>query len=68
METIDPVLWHDWHPVAASAGLAIGTMQPVRLLEQELVIWRSSDGAVQAWDDRCPHRGARLSLGWVKDD
>jgi len=68
METIDPVLWNDWHPVAASAGLVIGAMQPVRLLEHELVIWRSGDGAVQAWDDRCPHRGARLSLGWVKDD
>ncbi len=68
MENIDPVLWNDWHPVAASAGLAIGAMQPVRLLEQELVIWRSGDGVVQAWDDRCPHRGARLSLGWVKDD
>ena len=68
MAPIDPVLWDDWHPVTASAGLATGAMQPVRLLEQELIVWRGSDGAVHAWDDRCPHRGARLSLGRVARD
>jgi phenylpropionate dioxygenase-like ring-hydroxylating dioxygenase large terminal subunit len=65
---IDPVVFHDWHPVAAAAALTAGVIQPVRLLEHELIIWRSADGAVHAWDDRCPHRGARLSLGHVTDD
>jgi phenylpropionate dioxygenase-like ring-hydroxylating dioxygenase large terminal subunit len=37
---------------------------PVRLMGRDLVLWRSGD-AVQAFDDRCPHRGARLSLGRV---
>ncbi|GAB3769123.1 aromatic ring-hydroxylating dioxygenase subunit alpha [Ramlibacter monticola] len=53
-----------WHPVA-SAG-ALGTA-PVaaRLLGEDLVLWRDAQGAVHAWPDRCPHRGARLSLGRI---
>jgi nitrite reductase/ring-hydroxylating ferredoxin subunit len=29
----------------------------------ELVIWRDDDGSVNAWDNRCPHRGVRLAIG-----
>lgn len=67
-ESIDPVLFNDWHPVADAATLPIGSMRPVTLLEHELIVWRSADGTVHAWDDRCPHRGARLSLGRVEND
>jgi phenylpropionate dioxygenase-like ring-hydroxylating dioxygenase large terminal subunit len=38
------------------------------LLESPLVIWRGADGVVHAFADRCPHRGARLSLGRVVGD
>lgn len=55
-----------WHPVAASADVA-DAPQGVTLLEQPLVLWRDAHGAVQAMPDRCPHRGARLSLGRVCD-
>ena len=53
-----------WHPVALSEAVAA---QPLaaELLQQPLVLWRDSTGAVQAWADQCPHRGARLSLGRV---
>ena len=33
------------------------------LLGQELAIWRSDDGIVNAWENRCPHRGVRLTVG-----
>ncbi|MFX8289620.1 Rieske 2Fe-2S domain-containing protein, partial [Acinetobacter baumannii] len=36
----------------------------VRLLGQDLVLWRHSGRAVE-WLDLCIHRGARLSLGRV---
>jgi phenylpropionate dioxygenase-like ring-hydroxylating dioxygenase large terminal subunit len=39
----------------------------VQLLDQALVLWRDAAGTVQAWTDRCPHRGAALSLGCVRD-
>lgn len=28
-----------------------------------LVVWRADDGTLNVWEDRCPHRGVRLSLG-----
>ena len=37
-------------------------IEPVRVLGQDLVLWRTSDG-VHAWKDLCVHRGAKLSLG-----
>jgi phenylpropionate dioxygenase-like ring-hydroxylating dioxygenase large terminal subunit len=51
-----------WHPVAACDDIA---QQPraARLLGEDLVLWRDAQGAVHAWPDRCPHRGAKLSLG-----
>jgi phenylpropionate dioxygenase-like ring-hydroxylating dioxygenase large terminal subunit len=64
----DPVLRDDWHPVAASARLPGGALVPVRLLDRELVLWRSSEGQAHAWQDRCPHRGTRLSIGRVEAD
>ncbi|WP_281662962.1 Rieske 2Fe-2S domain-containing protein [Paraburkholderia fungorum] len=33
------------------------------LLGRELVVWRAGDGTFNVWENRCPHRGVRLSLG-----
>jgi len=33
------------------------------LLGQEIALWRADDGGVNAWENRCPHRGVRLSIG-----
>jgi len=52
-----------WHPVVASRALRDGPLA-VSLLDQPLVLWRDHT-VVHAWADRCPHRGARLSLGRV---
>lgn len=64
----DAVLLDDWHPVGIAAHLGVGSMMPAQLLDRPLVIWRERDGQAHAWDDRCPHRGMRLSMGTVKDD
>ena len=61
-----PVEHRHWHPVAL-AGLVGTAPLAVQLLDQALVLWRDGAGAVQAWADRCPHRGAQLSLGCVRD-
>lgn len=53
-----------WHPVAGAAEVT-GEPLAALLLEQPLVLWRDASGAIQAWADQCPHRGARLSLGRV---
>ncbi|MDB5933587.1 MAG: Phenylpropionate dioxygenase, large terminal subunit [Massilia sp.] len=64
----DPVLWNDWHPVAIASQVATGTISPSQLLDLPLAIWRDSAGEVHVWEDRCPHRGTRLSLGAVQGD
>ena len=35
-----------------------------QLLGREIALWRSDAGAVNAWENRCPHRGVRLSIGY----
>lgn len=52
-----------WYPVASVADLDDHHVFHGQLLGQELVIWRGNDGAVNVWDNRCPHRGVRLSVG-----
>lgn len=56
-----------WYPVLASWEVQTNPVGITRLGEQ-IVVWRDSNGQVQALEDRCPHRGARLSLGWNLGD
>lgn len=62
----DPVLLDDWHVVARTADLSSGSVRAVRLLEQDLVLWRSATG-VHVWRDLCLHRGTKLSGGRVEN-
>lgn len=55
-----------WHPVALSSDVQQGPVG-VRLLDEDLVLWRDAAGVANAFVDRCPHRGARLSLGRVNE-
>jgi nitrite reductase/ring-hydroxylating ferredoxin subunit len=57
-----------WYPVALSNGLETGRSGGTRLFGQELCIWRDANGIAHAWEDRCPHRGMRLSFGFVRGD
>ncbi|WP_280189534.1 aromatic ring-hydroxylating dioxygenase subunit alpha [Delftia sp. PS-11] len=55
-----------WHPVAQAHEVADAPLG-VQLLGQSLVLWRGPQGQVSAFVDRCPHRGARLSMGRVEN-
>jgi nitrite reductase/ring-hydroxylating ferredoxin subunit len=57
---------NQWIPVAVS--------QDIRPAEnivagfagaQEVALWRSQEGLVQAWENRCPHRGMRFTMGRI---
>lgn len=56
-----------WTPIALSRDVPSGVTRAVLLNGKELVIWRGDDTA-HVWEDRCPHRGMRLSLGFVRDN
>lgn len=57
-----------WIPIALSRDVPAGVTRAVGLDSRELVAWRSEGGAVQVWEDRCPHRGMRLSFGFVRGE
>lgn len=54
-----------WQPIARSCDV---TDEPVEvtLLDKSLVIYRSGD-SISVADNFCPHRGAKLNLGFVRD-
>lgn len=55
-----------WHPVAPSADLRPGANIVAGFAAgQELALWRAADGTAQAWENRCPHRSVRFTLGQV---
>jgi len=58
------VLQDHWYVVAESADVSAAPVA-VRLLSRDYVLWRSPDGSVVAAPDRCPHREAPLSAGWI---
>ncbi len=55
-----------WHPVGKLGDLT-GGPHAVVVLGEEVVIWQTPSGGYQAWADRCPHRGTKLSMGHIKD-
>jgi phenylpropionate dioxygenase-like ring-hydroxylating dioxygenase large terminal subunit len=55
-----------WHPVAGVDDVRPGPVS-VRLLGEDIVLWRADDDLVVAAPDRCPHREAPLSIGSVVD-
>jgi phenylpropionate dioxygenase-like ring-hydroxylating dioxygenase large terminal subunit len=57
-----------WYPIAADHDLPHGHIYRTMLGGHDLAVWRGRDGTVQVWDNRCPHRGVRLSLGEVVGD
>jgi nitrite reductase/ring-hydroxylating ferredoxin subunit len=52
-----------WFAVSACDAVPPGHVAYTQLLGQELVLWRSAAGVLNAWENRCPHRGVRLTLG-----
>jgi len=64
--TKQSVLRRFWYPVLPAGRLADGP-KPFRLLGTDLVLWLGDDGAPKAVLDRCCHRTAQLSKGFVED-
>lgn len=58
----------DWHPVALSASIEPGSSAGTHIGGSEFVVWRDNSGAAHVWEDRCPHRGMKLSFGFVRGD
>lgn len=56
-----------WMPVAASVEVLPGMARAVRILGEDLALFRTPAGALGIVHDRCPHRGTALHTGCVDD-
>src|SRR5260370_42105665 len=56
-----------WYPLAWSHDIT-RTLTGRTVIEQNVVLYRASDGSVVARGDLCPHRMLPLSLGRLKAD
>jgi phenylpropionate dioxygenase-like ring-hydroxylating dioxygenase large terminal subunit len=61
------VLAKCWHPVARSDEVGFDRPLSTRVLDESVVLYRTSTGLAAA-ADVCPHRGAPLSLGAMVED
>jgi phenylpropionate dioxygenase-like ring-hydroxylating dioxygenase large terminal subunit len=52
-----------WYAVLRAAEAVPRHVAFVRLCDEEIALWRDDDGRINAWENRCPHRGMRLTLG-----
>ena len=55
-----------WYIACAASRLGAAPLA-IKVLDQELVVFKDASGGAHALLDRCCHRGARLSLGTVTD-
>src|SRR5207244_10946251 len=57
-----------WQPVYRSQDLAAGKMVPIRIMGEDLTLYRGANGEAHVMAFRCAHRGTQLSTGWVEVD
>src|SRR4051794_7388949 len=56
-----------WHPVAAVVDLAAEPVLEVKLLGENLALYRAPNGEMGLVAQRCPHRGASMAYGIPED-
>src|SRR5581483_620650 len=57
-----------WQPVQRARDLAAGRAKPIRILGEDLTLYRGEGGDAHVVAFRCAHRGTQLSTGWVEGD
>ena len=52
-----------WHPVAATVQLEENPVRKVRILGEDLVLFRDRSGSLGLIEPRCPHRAMHMAFG-----
>lgn len=58
----------DWIAIGLCADVPANTVVPRQVFGVDLALWCSAAGVYHVWGDRCPHRGMRLSHGFVRGE
>src|SRR5487761_1892144 len=56
-----------WMPIAGASELSANPIKPVRLMGEDLVLYRDRSGGYGLVARKCSHRGADLAYGMVED-
>lgn len=62
------MIQNQWYAILESDEVKKGSPIGVTCMSEKLVAWRDQAGKVTVMADRCPHRGAALSIGEIKTD
>jgi 5,5'-dehydrodivanillate O-demethylase len=57
-----------WHPIAIAASLPAGQARALRIMCEDLTLFRGAGGTPFLVGGRCAHRCTQLHTGWVEDD
>lgn len=56
-----------WHPIAAVTEFEDNDKKTVRLMGENLVLYKDLSGTYGLVDRQCPHRRADMAYGWVEE-
>ena len=57
-----------WQPVAVSNSIKAGTARPLRVMGEDLTLYRGESGRAYLVAGRCAHRLTLLHTGWVQGE
>jgi 5,5'-dehydrodivanillate O-demethylase len=57
-----------WHAVMRAEDLPKGRARKIRILSEDFTLYRGASGTPYITQNRCPHRKAMLSTGWVEEE
>src|SRR3954468_22573977 len=57
-----------WQPVYRAQDLKPGLAMPIRLMSEDLTLYRGEGGTVHTLAFRCAHRLTQLSTGWIEGE
>lgn len=64
----DTFVQNTWYSAGISADFKSGELRGMVIAKKPIVIWRTSEGKVVAFDDRCVHKRMPLSCGKLLED
>ncbi len=63
------LLRRNWHPIAAEGELSVDTPKKrVRVLGEDMLLFRDGQGRFGLVEEQCCHRSASLFYGFIEDD
>lgn len=66
--TMGQLLRTFWQPVAVTGDVVAGKAKPIRIMGEDLTLYRGESGTAHVVGGRCAHRLTVLHTGWIEGD